>query len=455
MSTVASLATDLSKTFSGPVLQPGDAAYDEARLVHNGLIDKHPALIAQCRGMADIADAVKAARSAGLEVSVRGGGHNIAGRAVTEGGLMIDLSPMRGVHVDPARRTATVGGGALWKEFNRNAQAYGLATTGGVVGTTGVGGLTLGGGLGWMMGKYGMALDNLLSAELVLADGTLVHASADHEPDLFWAIRGGGGNFGIAGSFEFRLHEVGPTVIGGLVAWPIDHAIEVLHFFRDFTRTAPDDLMAVAALLTAPDGSGHKIVGIAAGHFGGLAEGEAAVKPIKGFGRPAMDLLGPMPYVALNGMLDGAFPKGALNYWKSHFIDDLTDQALAALVDVFRECPTPLGQVLLEHFHGAATRVPVADTAYALRATGYNALVLAEWLEASETDACTHWAKTGYAGLRSFVGQRRYLNYMDHDDSSTAVLEAVYGPNLPRLRQLKKKYDPDNFFHLNVNIPPA
>jgi hypothetical protein len=455
VSGVATAVRELAPAFSGRLIEPGQPGYDEARKVHNGLIDKRPALIAQCAGMADIADAVRLGRKLGLEVAVRGGGHNVAGRSTTNGGLMVDLSRMRSVHVDPRRRTARAEGGAIWRDFNRETQAHGLATTGGVVGSTGVGGLTLGGGLGWLMGQYGMTLDNLLSVDLVLADGSIVRASADENPDLFWAVRGGGGNFGVVGSFELQLHEVGPMLIGGLVAWPIDRAREVLRFYRDFTKSAPDALTVFAAMLTAPDGSGAKLVGIAAAHCGPMKQAEAAVAPIKAFGAPVMDVLGPIPYVALNAMLDAAFPRGALSYWKSHFIDDLADGAIDTLVERFGKCPTPMGQVLLEHFHGAATRVPPGDTAYSLRSSGYNSLILAEWTDPAQSQSCIDWAKQSYGAIRPFVGARRYVNYLDDDDSAEAALTPAYGANLPRLRQIKRKYDPENVFRLNLNIPPA
>jgi len=454
MSKVSAVVAELAAVFSGRLVLPGEPGYEEARKVHNGLVDKRPAVVAQCRGMADIADAVRLGRSAGLEVAVRGGGHNVAGRSTTNGGLMIDLSLMRSVHVDPRRRTARAEGGVVWRELNRETQAHGLAVTGGAVGSTGVAGLTLGGGLGWLMARHGMTLDNLLSVDLVLADGRMVRASADEEPDLFWAVRGGGGNFGVAGSFEFRLHEVGPTVIGGLVAWPIDHAQEVLRFYREITAGATDDLMALAALLTAPDGA-TKLVAIAAAHFGAGKEAEAGVASIKRFGSPALDTLGPMPYVALNGMLDAAFPRGALYYWKSHFIDELSDGAIDTFVERFARCPTPQGQMLLEHFHGAATRVAPGDTAYALRRSGYNSLILGEWTEPSDTERSVAWARESYAAMQPFLGSQRYLNYLDEDDANVSALAAVYGENLPRLRQIKKQYDPDNFFRMNVNIPPA
>ena len=446
--------SELPAAFAGRILRPEDSEYDEARRLHNGLIDKRPAVIAQCRGMADIADAVALGRSLGVEIAVRGGGHNPAGRASTNGGVMIDLSLMRAVVVDPTRRIAHVQGGALWKDVNRETQAYGLAVTGGAIGTTGVGGLTLGGGLGWLMAKFGMALDNLRAVDVVLADGSLVRASAEEHDDLFWAVRGGGGNFGVAGAFEFELHPVGPMVIGGIVAWPFDRAREVLRFYRDLTMSASDDEMLFAAMLTAPDGQ-TKLTAIAAGHFGPTATAEAAMAPIKAFGSPVLDTLQPISYVALNGMLDAAFPKGALNYWKSHFIDTLSDEAIDTLIDRFARCPTPMGQLMLEHFHGAATRVPVSDTAYALRSDGFNVAIIAEWLDAAHNDACRGWARQAYDALQPFMSGRRYVNYLDDDDAVDASLNAVYGPNLPRLRLIKAKYDPKNVFHLNLNIPPA
>jgi FAD/FMN-containing dehydrogenase len=446
--------TELASRFSGRLLLPGDPGYDEARRVHNGLIDKRPAAIAQCRGAADIADAIQLGRTLGLDLAVRGGGHNVSGRATVDKGLMIDLSAMRGVHVDARGRVARVEGGSLWREFNRETQAHGLATTGGIVGTTGVAGLTLGGGLGWLMPRHGLSLDNLQSVDMVLADGAIVRANAHEHSDLFWAVRGGGGNFGVASTFEFRLHPIGPVVTGGLAAWPFAQAKDVLRLFRDRAAALTDDMMLVAALITEPQ-SGHKLAAIAAGHFGPMADAAAALAPIKSFATPAMDMLGPIPYVQLNALLDGAFPRGALNYWKSHFVEDLTDAAIDALVECAARCPTPMGQIVIEHFHGAATRVPVSDTAFALRSPGFNTLLLSEWTDPAQSGACVTWAKESYGAIRPFVGSRRYVNYFDSDDTLEQALVAAYGPNLPRLKQMKKKYDPDNVFHLNVNIPPA
>src|SRR6266481_5692088 len=294
--TVADVAAEFSGTFSGQLLRPADAGYDEARTVHNGLVDKRPALIARCRGVADVVDAVNLTRKLGLEVAVRGGGHNVAGRAIIDGGLVIDLAPMKGIHVDPKSRTVRAQGGVTWAELNRETQLHGLAVTGGVVSTTGIAGLTLGGGLGWLMSKYGFALDNLRSVALVTATGEVLQASRDEHPDLFWALRGGGGNFGVATSFEYQLHPVGPTVTGGVIAHPIEHARDALRFFRDCTASLPDELTVVAGLIHAPDGSGAKLAGIVTCHCGSLAAGEKAMQPLKQFGSPAMDALGPMPY---------------------------------------------------------------------------------------------------------------------------------------------------------------
>jgi FAD/FMN-containing dehydrogenase len=302
-------AQQLATTFSGRVIEPADAAYDTVRRVHNGLIDKRPALIAECRGVADVVDAVRFAREQRLEIAVRGGGHNVGGRATVDAGVMIDLSQMRGVHVDPATRTAQAEGGTLWKIFNRETQVHGLATTGGVVGTTGIGGLTLGGGLGWLLPKHGMALDHLKSVALVLADGKVARASALENQDLFWAVRGGGGNFGIATSFEFALHPIGPMVMGGLAAWPVAMAKDVLRLFRDLCAKATDDLMLVGALLTAPDGK-TKVVAIGAGHFGSKADGEKALATIKAFKQPIMDEFGP-PRTSRSTACSTAFPTGA------------------------------------------------------------------------------------------------------------------------------------------------
>ena len=453
VSSVADAVAALAGTFAGQLLQPADAGYEEARKVHNGLVDKRPALIARCRGVADVVDAVKLARKLGMEVAVRGGGHNVAGRATVDGGVMIDLVPMKGIHVDPHARIARAQGGVTWVELNRETQLHGLAVTGGVVSSTGIAGLTLGGGLGWLMGKHGLALDNLRSVELVTAEGEVLRANKDEHADLFWAVRGGGGNFGVVTSFEYQLHPVGPLITGGLVAHPFERAREVLRYLRDFNRSLPDEFMVFGGLIHAPDGSGAKLAAMVTCHCGAPAEGEMAVRPLKQFGPPAMDAIGPMPYCQLNSMLDGAYPKGALNYWKSQFLSQLTDDAIDIMIECFSRCPTPMGQMLLEHFHGAATRVKVSDTAFPHRADGYNLLVLGEWMESKQTERCIAWVRETHAAMEPFMGAGRYVNYLGDDETGDPVA-AAYGPNHRRLQEIKAKYDPTNFFHINQNIRP-
>jgi len=453
MSSITDAMTVAAPSFTGELLRPTDGGYDERRRVHNGLIDRRPAAIACCQGVADVVDAVRLARDLGVEVSVRGGGHNVAGRATIDGGLMIDLSPMKGIHVDVAARTVRAQGGVLWRELNRETQLHGLATTGGVVGSTGIAGLTLGGGVGWLMPKYGLALDNLRAADLVLADGRVVRASADENPDLWWAIRGGGGNFGIATSLEYALHPVGPMITGGVVVHPLPRALEALRFFRETCASLPDEAMLVAVLQSAPDGSGAKVVGIAGGHFGSPESGEAALRPLKAFGPPVLDMMGRIPYTALNGMIDPAFPKGALNYWKAQFLTELSDEAVRALIAGFQACPSPMSHVIIEHFHGAASRVPVSDTACTIRVTGFNVVIAAQWTDPGETERHTAWARETFASLTPYLAPTRYVNYLEDEAADPAGI--AYGPNLARLRRLKTKYDPENFFRQNVNILPV
>jgi FAD/FMN-containing dehydrogenase len=449
---IAGSVDQLAPSFSGRLLQPADDGYDEARRVHNGLIDKKPALIARCRGTADVVDAVKLAHTLSLEVAVRGGGHNVGGRGTIDGGLMIDLAEMRAIHVDPERRVGRAQGGALWKEFNRETQLHGLATTGGVVGTTGIAGLTLGGGVGWLMPKYGLALDNLRSVELVMADGSVRRASATENEDLFWAVRGGGGNFGVATWFEFDLHQVGPTIAGGLVLHPLQNGQSVLKFLRDACATLPDELMLVGGLLTAPDGA-TKLSGIVAAHCGPLAEAEATLRPVKAFGSPAMDLMGPISYCEQNALFDPSLPKGALNYWKSHFLTELSDAAIATLVERFAAAPSPMSQIVIEHFHGAVCRVPVQETACTMRNPGFNIAIIAQWSNPGDSDRNIAWCRDTYNALTPFLSKYRYVNYLGDDEPDDATA-AVYGPNYARLRELKAKYDPENFFHVNVNVRP-
>jgi FAD/FMN-containing dehydrogenase len=442
----------LREQLSGEVVAPGGPGYEQARRVHNGMIDRRPALIARCRGTADVQAAVRFGREHGHEIAVRGGGHNVAGNAVCDGGLAIDLSTMRGVHVDVRARRARAQGGATWGDYNRETQLHGLASTGGVVSTTGVAGLTLGGGLGWLMGKYGLAVDCLRALEIVTASGEIVRASAEEHPDLFWASRGGGGNFGVATWFEYELHPVGPTVMGGLAAHPFAAACDVLRFYRDFTASLPDELTSFAGLVHAPDGSGAKLAAIIVCHAGDLETARAAVAPVKRFGKPAVDEIGPMPYSAVNTLFDAAFPKGALNYWKSNFLTALSDGVIDAMIERFASAPSPMSAILLEHFHGAAVRVGPTATAFPHRAQGYNLLVVGEWMEPAATAANVAWARETYAAMTSHFASGRYVNYLNADEAGEAA--AAFGPNAARLREVKRRYDPDNLFHLNQNIRP-
>jgi FAD/FMN-containing dehydrogenase len=444
---------ELAARFGGVLVGPEDAGYDELRRCHNGLVDKRPALLASCRGTADVVEAVRFGVAEGLEIAVRGGGHNVSGRAVCDGGLVVDLSLMRGVHVDPAARTARVQGGALWRDVNRETGLHGLAVTGGAISTTGVAGLTLGGGLGWLMGLYGLAADNLLEVEVVLATGEVVRAAPDEHPDLFWALRGGGGNFGVAASFLFRLHPLA-EVVGGIIAHPIDAAGDVLRFYRDVTAEAPDDLMLFGGLVHAPDGSGVPLAALVVCHAGPPEQAEKEVRPLLEFGSPAVAQVGPMPYPVMNTILDDGYPKGALSYWKSSFVRGVSDTLIDTMIDRFASSPSPMNAIILEHFHGAVTRVGSQDTAVPHRAPGYNLVMTTQWLDPATTDANIAWTRETYAALEAERAEGRWLNYFD-DDEGARALDAAYGPNRDRLAEVKRRYDPDNVFHLNQNIAPA
>jgi FAD/FMN-containing dehydrogenase len=452
MSVLVDPIDHLADSFTGRLVRPSEHDYEDLRRVHNGLIDKHPAIIASCHGVADVVDAVRLARTLNLDVAVRGGGHNVAGHATIDQGLVIDLSPMKGIHVDAGARTVRGEGGVLWKELNRETQLHGLATTGGVVGSTGIAGLTLGGGIGWLMPKYGLALDNLRSADLVMADGRVLRASDDENADLFWAIRGGGGNFGIATSLEYNVHPVGPFIMGGAVVHPFGRAVDTLKFFRDTCAQIPDDMMLVADLQTAPDGSNAKLAAIAMAHSGSLNEAERAVRPIKAFGPPIVDALGPIPYNTLNTMLDPAFPKGARNYWKAQLLSDLSDDAIHSIVRSFEACPSPMSHIIIEHLHGAASRVPMASTACTLRTIGFNVVIISQWSNADDTERGVAWARETFSALTPYLAPMRYVNYLEADTKDAAAV--AYGSNLTRLRDLKTKWDPENFFHQNVNVRP-
>lgn len=455
--TVSALAPErrevLADRFGGVLVGPGDATYEDLRRCHNGLIDKHPALVACCRSTADVVEAVRFAAAEDLELAVRGGGHNVAGRAVCEGGLMIDLSLMRGVDVDPGARVARVQGGALWSDVNRATGLHGLAVTGGAISTTGVGGYTLGGGLGWLMGVCGLAADNLLEAEVVLASGDVVRAGPQQHQDLFWALHGGGGNFGVVTSFVFRLYPIA-EVLGGLVAHPLDAALDVLRFYRDFTRDVPDELTVFAGLVHAPDGSGAPLAAMVLCHAGPPEDAERDVQPLLDFGQPAMVDVARMPYATMNTLLDDGFPRGALNYWKSAFVRGLDDALLETMVERFAVAPSPMSAMLLEHFHGAVTRISPQATPVPHRSPGYNLLIPTVWTDPADSAANIAWTRETYAALAPHRAEGRWLNYYDDDEDAEAI-DAAYGANRERLAAVKRRYDPENRLHLNQNIAPA
>ena len=442
----------LGQTFSGRLLEPGDDGYDAARQIHNGLIDKHPALIARCLQTADVVDAVNFGREEGVEISVRGGGHNVAGKAVSEGGLMIDLSLMKGIHVDVGRQTARAQPGVTIGELDRATTAFGLATPSGIASAVGIAGLTLGGGLGWLQGNYGLAVDNLLSAEVVLASGDVVTASGDSERDLFWALRGGGGNFGVVSSFEFLAHPL-VSVLGGPVLWPLAAAPQVFSFFREFSGELPDELSLQAAFVHAPDGSGAKLCGIILCHAGADEERAAAdVQPLREFGSPVADMVQRMPYEAMNTGADWLFPSGALNYWKSAFFSELSDAAVGVMVDAFERAPSRLCAMGVEESHGAATRVPAEATAYPHREPGFNLILVSQWTNPAQTDACIAWTRETFDALEPYMADRSYTNYLSADDHDR--VRQAFGPNYDRLVEVKRRYDPDNCFQGNQNIDP-
>jgi FAD/FMN-containing dehydrogenase len=448
----STLAADLGRQISGYVLAPGDAEYDAARAVHNGLIDRKPALIVRCRTTNDVVAALAFARTAGLEVSIRGGGHNVAGRAVTDGGVMIDLAEMKEIAVDADRATATAGGGVSWGELNEAASAHGLAVTGGAVSGTGIAGYTLGGGLGWLMAKYGLAVDNLLAVELVTAEGDILHVDATSHGDLFWALRGGGGNFGVATSFTYKLHPV-RSVVGGLIAHPIDAAPGLLRFYRDAVADASDDLTVFAGLVHAPDGSGAKLSALVVFHTGEPDAAERELEPFRTWGSPLVVDVGSMPYPVMNTLLDGGFPPGSLNYWLSSFTRGLPDELIDIAVERFATVPSTMTSILFEHFHGAVTRVGATETAVPHRDQGWNLLIPSVWVDPVDNEANIAWSRDTFAALRRHFGTGRWLNYLGDDQAEDAI-RAAYGPNYDRLREVKRRYDPDNVFHLNHNIAP-
>jgi FAD/FMN-containing dehydrogenase len=446
--------------FRGALLRPGDAGYDEARKVWNGMIDNHPALIARCRDTADVAAAVKFGREQGLPISVRSGGHNVGGMSVAEGSLNIDLSLMRAVLVDPKEKMARVQGGALFGDLDHATQVFGLATTGGHVSHTGVGGFITGGGVGWLARCFGLTSDNVVAAEVVTADGRIVTASADENADLFWGIRGGGGNFGIVTTFTLRLHELGTMVVGGLALWPIERAPEVFRFFREYVEQMPQQLTLVSVIITAPplpfvpaDLQGRKAVGMAACYAGDLEEGMKAVAPIKALD-PAVDLLGPLPYLAQQTLIDEPNAPGQRYYVKTEFLDELSDEAIDVLVANGEAAPSPFSQITFQHYGGAINARPADSTAYNHRDAKFIFFVISAWHSPEDDDANIAWTRQFAGAIHPFARGDAYVNFLGSDDGDR--LKAAYPrETYERLAALKATWDPENLFQFNHNIPPA
>lgn len=447
--------------FRGRLIGPDHADYDAARALWNGAIDRRPRLIARCMGTADVVAAVRFARDHDLEIAIRGGGHNVAGTAVCDDGIVIDLSAMRAVRVDTAHRRAWVQGGALWGDVDRETQAHGLATTGGIVSHTGVAGLTLGGGVGWLMRKHGLTVDNLLTVDVVTADGKLLHASEDEHPDLFWALQGGGGNFGVVSSFEFRLHRVGPTVLAGPILWDASDAGEVLRFYRDFVRDAPDELGTVVRFGTAPPVAAipehlhwRPVVMIGTCYTGPIERGERWLGPLRAFGAPLLDLVGPAPYAGFQSALDSTVVHGWNYYWKSTHLPELRNELIDTIVEHAFSCSSPRSYVAMFHLQGAVSRVAEGATAFGNRQASHAITLDGVWRPGEGFgDRDTAWARSFFAALGHFR-EGVYVNFLGGDEDPDRVREAYGDSVYDRLVDVKTIYDPDNVFHHNQNIRP-
>jgi FAD/FMN-containing dehydrogenase len=464
--TEAALGPDAIREFAervrGAVLRPEEPGYDEARAVWNGLIDRRPALIVQPTGAADVVDAVNFARDHDLLLSVKGGGHNVAGSAVNDGGLVIDLSRMRGVDVDPSTRRVRAQGGATWGDADREAQLFGLAVPGGVVSTTGIAGLTLHGGLGHLRRKHGLSIDNLLSVDIVTADGRLRRASASENEDLFWAVRGAGSNFGVVTSFEYQAHPVGPTLMVGAVFYAQADAPSVLPAWRDCLASAPDELSSLAIFWSVPaedpfppEHHGADVLIVAAAYAGALEEGESVVQPLRELATPIIDLSGPWPWIGLQSGFDAFFPAGQLRYWKSRALAALTSEAIDEMADFAARRPSPLTDVVIWHNGGAMGRVDERATAYGGRDAAFHVTGEASWSDPAQTEEAIAWGRAFWEAMGRHSTGGLYLNFPGLGEEKDALVRAGYGVNYERLASLKAKYEPTNLFRTNLNIPPA
>ncbi|WP_256297365.1 FAD-binding oxidoreductase [Haloarchaeobius salinus] len=463
MATV-NLDTKTVETFErqigGTLLRPGEPDYDEATSVWNAMVEKEPALIARCRGASDVIAAVTFARNHDLRLAVKGGGHNVAGNGLCDDGLVIDLSPMDAVRVDPAARTARVQGGATMADLDRETQTHGLAVTGGIISSTGVAGLTLGGGWGRLGRKYGLAIDNLRSADVVTADGDLVQASDDQHSDLFWALRGGGGNFGVVTSLEFDLHEVGPEIPGGVLAYTHDDVAEVLRFYREFAAEAPDAASVYAAFIPAPpeprfpeEQWGETLLLFRLFYAGDLEEAKAVFEPFRAFGEPIINSFEPMPYVEFQQISDDLFPAGRRYYWKSNYFDDLPDGLIDQLVAHVEDLPTPYSSIFFEHLGGEISRVDSDATAYPHRDPLFAITVSPAWTDSDDDQALIEWARDVYEDLAAYASDGVYVNVLSNEGK--ARIREAYGGHFERLRSIKTEWDPENLFNVNQNIAPT
>ena len=455
----ASVVDTLRAQVSGPVVAPGDPDYEDARHVYNGMIDKRPAAIVRCTGTADVAATVRLARSEGLDLSVRGGAHSAPGFGTNDGGLVADLSLLQEVVVDADQRTARAGGGCTWKVFNEATHAHGLATTGGIIGSTGIAGLTLGGGIGYLARRYGLSCDNLLSAEVVLADGSVVVASPTAHPDLFWALRGGSGNFGVVTTFEYRLHPVG-QIYGGPIVYPVDRAEDLIRFYRDYIAEAPEDLGGFLGFHLAPplpflpEEWHFKNVCLAVPCWAGpIEDGEKMVKPFLDAVTPVGAMVGPMPYPALNTLFDDLLPKGLQHYWKASFARELSDGAAAVHAEHGATVPSIQAAVHLYPIDGAVQRVGADETAFSYRDVGFSPVIAGMWEDPADNERNIAWVRAYHDALVPHSVAGGYINFMDDDDQGR--IQDNYRGNFPRLSAVKVTYDPDNVFHLNQNIKPA
>jgi hypothetical protein len=451
---------ELAEGVRGEVIRPGDPGYDEARAVWNGAIDRHPALIVRCAGVADVMRAVEFARSEKLVVAVRGGKHSLPGFSTVDGGIVIDLSPMQGIQVDPEARTVRAQGGVTWNTLDHETQAFGLAVTGGLVSTTGIAGFTLGGGIGWLMRKHGLTADNLIAADVVTADGRLVHASAEENPELFWGLRGGGGNFGIVTSFEYQLHPVGPVVMGGPVIYPGSMAGDILRFYREWSKDAPDELTTLVSLATAPpapfipeEWHGKRIVIIPGVYAGSVEDGERAMRPLRQLGEPVADLMGPLPYVAMQSLLDPLWGPGAHNYFKSGWLRGLDDRAIDTLVDYHRDASSPKSEIHVHQMGGAVARVGASATAFGDRSAPFLLNIIASTFTAEGYDDAVGWAQGLHGAMDPALTGGTYVNFISAEGPDR-VRDAYSADTYERLRALKREYDPGNLFRLNQNVRP-